>query len=73
MRKDEWVRNAMGRLKDHLGDDCKEYAEKLYAVFVEKAHDDMWLDDPDGAVREDMADWDWDTEAADNSPSPNPN
>ena len=72
MHKDEWVRIAMGRLKDHLGDNCREYAENLYTVFVETAHDDLWLDDPDGAVREDMADWDWDA-AADGETPPSSN
>lgn len=73
MQKDEWVRIAIARLKDHLGDNCREYAENLYTVFVEKAPDDLWADDPDGAVREDMADWDWDTEAADDDTPPRSN
>lgn len=60
MTKDEWIRIATSRYSDHLGDEAKACAERLYKTMVEDADDDEWADDPDGAVREDMSDWDWD-------------
>jgi len=60
MTKDEWISIAANRYSDHLGDEAKACAERLYKTMVEDAKDDEWADDPDGAAREDMSDWDWD-------------
>jgi hypothetical protein len=47
-------------LSDHLGHEAEACAARLYKTMVEDAADDEWAEDPDGAAREDMSDWDWD-------------
>jgi hypothetical protein len=55
--KDEWIDRAAAKLAPYeIG---RDYAETLYESFVEGFGED-WINDPEGAVDEDMTYWDAD-------------
>jgi hypothetical protein len=57
LTKEEWITRATARLQPYLDDGSREYAETLYQDFVEGFGGD-WGADPEGAVFEDMGNWD---------------
>lgn len=54
MTREEWLARAEAKLQPHGFTNVREYAESLYVTYVED-DGELWADDPEGAVDEDLS------------------
>lgn len=54
--KEAWIARAVAKLLRYMPDHTREYAEELYREYVTD-FGDVYADDPEGAVKEDMSYW----------------